>query len=168
MDSLQPDLQLRSRYQTAEASNGSCMCAVSGGKCGVQCNMLSLCCHQQPLQGSLIAHPRPAEMAALQALFRAALLPHPRVEALPAPSRYAMSAALPLAIFVAYHLINPDPRARGVFRDWRFLSLAGVLGTACTISYYVTGGSLLAAALTHWVPVCAWLFYLGGWQKLRA
>ena len=121
--------------------------------------------HMEPLPCFMSESPTGSS---LQVLFRAALLPHPRVDPFQPPLRYALSAALPLAIFVAYHLINPDPRARGVFTDWRFLSLAGALGAACTASYYLTGGSLLAAAVTHWVPVCAWLFLLGGWQKLRA
>ncbi|EIE19729.1 hypothetical protein COCSUDRAFT_44554 [Coccomyxa subellipsoidea C-169] len=105
-----------------------------------------------------------------EAIFRAALLPHPSVnpKAFPASfSQFALTAALPLAIFVAYHLVNPDKRARAVFWDARFLALAALLGAGCTASYYVTGGSLVAAALTHWLPVNLWLFLLGGWNKVQ-
>ncbi len=63
--------------------------------------------------------------------------------------------------------VNPDKRARSVFWDARFLVLAAVLGMGCTASYYVTGGSLVAAALTHWLPVNLWLFVLGGWNKVQ-
>lgn len=63
--------------------------------------------------------------------------------------------------------VNPDKRARTVFWDARFLALAALLGAGCTASYYVTGGSLVAAALTHWLPVNLWLFLLGGWNKVQ-
>jgi predicted Abi (CAAX) family protease len=56
--------------------------------------------------------------------------------------------------------VNPDKRARAAFWDARFLALATILGTGCTASYYVSGGSLLAAAFTHWLPVNLWLFLL--------
>jgi len=44
---------------------------------------------------------------------------------------------------------------------------AGVLGAACTGAYHATGGSLAAAAVTHWLPVNAWLLLLGGYAKTR-
>lgn len=57
--------------------------------------------------------------------------------------------------------MNPDKRARTTFWDARFLGLAAILGAGCSATYYVTGGSLVAAAVTHWVPVNLWLFLLG-------
>ncbi len=63
--------------------------------------------------------------------------------------------------------VNPDRRTRSVFWDPRFLTLAAVLGIGCTASYYVSGGSLVAAALTHWLPVQVWLFLLGGLNKTQ-
>ena len=63
--------------------------------------------------------------------------------------------------------VNPDRRTRAVFWDARFLTLAAVLGMGCTASYYVSGGSLVAAALTHWLPVQLWLFLLGGLNKTQ-
>ena len=57
--------------------------------------------------------------------------------------------------------VNPDKRARTTFWDPRFLALAAILGAGCSATYYATGGSLVAAAATHWVPVNLWLFLLG-------
>ncbi|KAK9839317.1 hypothetical protein WJX81_007713 [Elliptochloris bilobata] len=103
-----------------------------------------------------------------EAVFRAMLLAHPSVDGvLPGPARLAVAAALPLAVFVAYHLANPQEQARQTFWNWRFLVMAGVLGAACTGAYHATGGSLVAAAVTHWVPVNAWLLLLGGYRKTR-
>ncbi len=42
-----------------------------------------------------------------------------------------------------------------------------MLGAACTGAYHATGGSLAAAAVTHWLPVNAWLLLLGGYAKTR-
>ena len=115
-----------------------------------------------------------------EAVFRAALLPHPGVE----PHHFGgnsgggsgskVAAALmnlrwylpALAIFVAYHLVNPRARSRAVFSDTRFLMLAAAVGAGCTVAYIVTGGSLLAATIVHWVAVVTWLFALGGCRKL--
>ena len=61
-----------------------------------------------------------------QAVFRAMLLAHPAVDgALPGPLRLAAAAAMPLGVFVAYHLVNPQEQARQTFWDWRFLTMAG-------------------------------------------
>lgn len=49
----------------------------------------------------------------LQAIFRAAMLPHPKVNPASFPAStaaFAASAVLPLIIFVAYHLVRPSPR----------------------------------------------------------
>lgn len=50
----------------------------------------------------------------------------------------------------------------------RFLSLAAVLGAACTATYCLTSGSLAAAAVVHWLPVAVWLSVLGGYHRLYA
>ena len=66
-----------------------------------------------------------------QAVFRAMLLTHPAVDGLaPGAARLAAAAALPLALFVGYHLVNPQERARRTFWDARFLALAGA---ACQV-----------------------------------
>ncbi|GFR46422.1 hypothetical protein Agub_g7927 [Astrephomene gubernaculifera] len=103
-----------------------------------------------------------------EALYRAALLPHPAVDppsALTLPA-YSRAAVLPLLLFVASHLINPRRESRRAFRDWRFLTLAAALGVACTATHWATGGSLVACAVVHWLPVCVWLFGFGGYQRL--
>ena len=63
--------------------------------------------------------------------------------------------------------VSPDRRTRVVVWDARFLALAAILGAGCTAAYYVTGGSLVAAALAHWLPVQLWLFLLGGLDKTQ-
>ena len=50
--------------------------------------------------------------ACVQAIFRAALLPHPKVNPQsfpPSAAAFAASALLPLIIFVAYHLVRHRP-----------------------------------------------------------
>ncbi|KAG2492645.1 hypothetical protein HYH03_009061 [Edaphochlamys debaryana] len=103
-----------------------------------------------------------------EAVFRAALLPHPAVDPAGAlgPAAFARAAVGPLALFVVAHLANPRPQSRAVFQDWRFLALAGALGAACSAAYWATGGSLAAAAVAHHVPIVVWMFGLGGWQRL--
>eukprot|EP00955_Chlamydomonas_euryale_P094242 364840-Chlamydomonas_euryale.AAC.9 len=46
----------------------------------------------------------------------------------------AAASAAPLAVFVAWHVLNPaaPPEARSAFLDTRFLTMAAVLGAACT------------------------------------
>ena len=64
------------------------------------------------------------------------LLAHPGVDGvLPGPGRLAAAAALPLVLFIGYHLANPQPQARQVFWDWRFLILAGAPDTAATVQH---------------------------------
>ncbi len=83
--------------------------------------------------------------------------------------RYKAGSALCVQLLTStdYVQVNPDKKTRAVFWDARFLTLAAVLGIGCTASYYVTGGSLVAAALTHWLPVQLWLFLLGGLNKTQ-
>lgn len=80
---------------------------------------------------------------------------------------YCISLQLNTLMHVKRMQVNPDRRTRAVFWDARFLTLATVLGIGCTASYYVSGGSLVAAALTHWLPVQLWLFLLGGLNKTQ-
>jgi len=57
------------------------------------------------------------------------LLTHPAVDGVaPGAARLAAAAALPLALFVGYHLVNPQEHARRTFWDARFLALAGAPG----------------------------------------
>lgn len=100
-------------------------------------------------------------------LFRSALLPHPSVDGKLTPRAFACRSIIPLSLFVAYHLVNPRPQSRAVFYDVRFLSLSAVLGASCCAAYYLTNGSLLAASVTHWLPVATWLLLFGGLDKLQ-
>jgi len=71
-----------------------------------------------------------------------------------------------LVFAVPYHLDamhGPNP----VFDDPRFLTLALLLGIACS-GVYCTTGSLWLAAVTHWLPVWLWLSLFGGMPKLQA
>jgi predicted Abi (CAAX) family protease len=52
--------------------------------------------------------------------------------------------------------------ARDVFRDPAFLSLAFVLGNACSWAYVHSSYSLWAPVLTHAIPVTVWLSFLQG------
>lgn len=113
--------------------------------------------------GTLFLTPALAE----EAVFRALMLPHPSE----APSLLALgvSGGVALTIFVLYH--HPlqtaiAPRILPVFSHRAFLSMAGVLGAACSGTYYATG-SLWPPVLIHWAAVSVWYFKLGGYEKLR-
>ncbi|CEM19435.1 unnamed protein product [Vitrella brassicaformis CCMP3155] len=73
------------------------------------------------------------------------------------------------AIFVAMHPLNAvllRPEARRVFLNVWFLVLCGVLGvTAGTL--YLLSGRVWGPTLLHWFVVFPWLFFLGGYAKLR-
>ena len=76
------------------------------------------------------------------------LLAHPGVDGvLPGPGRLAAAAALPLVLFIGYHLANPQPQARQVFWDWRFLTLAGAPDTAATVQHVLGMSSEVALLL---------------------
>eukprot|EP00435_Cladocopium_sp_Y103_P055679 s2744_g18.t1 len=89
------------------------------------------------------------------------------------PTQWLWACAC-LALFVLYHIpfgyalarlgaLRDDGRT---FRDPRFIWLALVLGTACSMVYLVSG-NYWACVLVHWLPVCIWLLLLGGEQRLR-
>eukprot|EP00928_Gymnodinium_smaydae_P087683 TRINITY_DN71915_c0_g1_i1.p1 TRINITY_DN71915_c0_g1~~TRINITY_DN71915_c0_g1_i1.p1 ORF type:complete len:268 (+),score=64.31 TRINITY_DN71915_c0_g1_i1:50-805(+) len=114
-----------------------------------------------------------------EALWRAALLPQPRLASdaalSTAPSACWLRYVLGLTFFVAYHVpaawlltrLRVAPGAFRAFTDWRFLVLATGLGVACTVAYAASGGSLWAAAFVHWLPVNVWLLCFGGEALLR-
>lgn len=82
-------------------------------------------------QGKLCPEAEPG-----QAVFRAMLLAHPAVDGvLPGPLRLAAAAAMPLGVFIAYHLVNPQEQARQTFRDWRFLTMAGASRPPCSMHW---------------------------------
>ncbi|CAD7702535.1 unnamed protein product [Ostreobium quekettii] len=100
-----------------------------------------------------------------EAIFRVLLIPHPVAEADAGVGTVAAWVAASTCLFLAYHL-SPMHRPQRVFRDGRFLALAGALGLACAFVYRETG-SLWCAAATHGLPVTVWLYALGGLEILR-
>jgi hypothetical protein len=94
-----------------------------------------------------------------------------RVLLLPSPDQVSgldwwLRAVLPWVAFVLMHVFNPRKQSRIVFRDWRFLFLAGVLGFACTWAFYSSNGSIWAPVIVHWIPVVIWQFTFSGYPKL--
>eukprot|EP00929_Paragymnodinium_shiwhaense_P083563 TRINITY_DN4458_c0_g1_i2.p1 TRINITY_DN4458_c0_g1~~TRINITY_DN4458_c0_g1_i2.p1 ORF type:complete len:215 (-),score=12.47 TRINITY_DN4458_c0_g1_i2:340-984(-) len=85
--------------------------------------------------------------------FRAALLPDGQGRSLP-------DAFIALIAFLTFHLnfMHPAP----LFRDIRFLSLAAIVGTGCTVAYWSCGSSLWPPVFLHGIAVWAWLFCMGG------
>ena len=99
-------------------------------------------------------------------VFRVAWLPHPSEGVL--PTTWLVWAASGLVLFVINHPLNAltlAPRGNPTFFNPIFLSLAGLLGLACTLAYALTG-SLWVIVVLHWLVVMVWLFALGGEQKL--
>ncbi|MGI0487431.1 type II CAAX prenyl endopeptidase Rce1 family protein [Pantanalinema rosaneae CENA516] len=101
-------------------------------------------------------------------VFRVLLLPYPRAGV--TGQMWITWAIVSLILFVAYHAIV----ARTVAKQQRtstllhpiFLILTGLLGVACTLTYWLTG-SLLLITLIHWVVVVVWLTLFGGIEKLQ-
>jgi predicted Abi (CAAX) family protease len=98
--------------------------------------------------------------------FRLLLIPHPIETATSGvTSLYSIGS---LILFIIYHPLNAltfFKLGNPTFMDWRFLTLAGLLGIACTIAYLSTG-SIWTAVLIHWLVVVVWLKLLGGEQRL--
>ena len=102
-----------------------------------------------------------------QAVYRAALLPHPTSDKLQSLEAYCQASWLPLLTFVASHVVNPRAACRQTFRSWEFLSLATVLGVGCTAAYWLTKGCLWAPVLVHWLVQNVWICALGGAYRIR-
>eukprot|EP00930_Biecheleria_cincta_P067608 TRINITY_DN54318_c0_g1_i1.p1 TRINITY_DN54318_c0_g1~~TRINITY_DN54318_c0_g1_i1.p1 ORF type:complete len:167 (+),score=29.24 TRINITY_DN54318_c0_g1_i1:31-501(+) len=62
----------------------------------------------------------------------------------------------------SFHHLGPIK----IFADRRFLTMALGLGIASTYAF-VSSGSLWLAALTHGLPVWAWLSFFGGLEQLQ-
>ncbi len=99
-------------------------------------------------------------------LFRLLLIPHP-IETAVWGDIYR-SVVISLGLFVIYHPLNAltfFKAGNPTFMDWRFLTLAGLLGIVCSIAYLFTG-SIWTAILIHWLVVVVWLKILGGDRSL--
>jgi predicted Abi (CAAX) family protease len=78
------------------------------------------------------------------------------------------------AAFSLYHIVGSSPLAelegkigaKTIFCDPMFLSLAFVLGNACSFAYIRSGHSLWAPVLVHALSVTVWLSFLGGQSAL--
>jgi predicted Abi (CAAX) family protease len=95
-------------------------------------------------------------------LFRLLLIPHPIETAIFAD--IFKWSIISLVAFVIYHPLNAltfYPAGKPTFWDWRFLTLAGLLGAVCSIAYYNTG-SIWPSILIHWIVVVSWIKLLGG------
>ena len=99
--------------------------------------------------------------------FRMLLIPHP-IETAPLKSIYLWSL-ISLSLFIIYHPLNAwtfFKLGNPTFMDWRFLTLAGLLGAICTIAYLLTS-SIWSAVIIHWLVVGSWLKLFGGEQRLK-
>lgn len=74
------------------------------------------------------------------------------------------ACAVSLALFVGWHVVSGAfilTSAQDVFSDWRFLSLAGVLGFGLT-AMTLLSRSIWPAVAFHWLVVVAWKGLFGG------
>ncbi|PAX52717.1 CPBP family glutamic-type intramembrane protease [Brunnivagina elsteri] len=98
--------------------------------------------------------------------FRVLLLPHPNE--ITNWFKWSLWAFFTILLFVIYHPLNAKYFYKAgfpTFFNWVFLSLAALLGIACTIAYVLTGSFLVVVSI-HWVVVVFWLIFLGGIGKL--
>ena len=100
-------------------------------------------------------------------IFRVLLLPYPASQTL--STNNVCWSILSLLVFVIYHPANAltfFPQGKETFLDPVFLTLAAILGTACTLAYNLSG-SLWLPVLIHWLAVVLWLLCFGGLTKLH-
>jgi predicted Abi (CAAX) family protease len=99
-------------------------------------------------------------------LFRCLLLPHPIEGA--SFGNTAIAIFISTLLFVIYHPANALTfyrPGRPTFWDWRFLSLAGLLGLTCAIGYQLSS-SLWPPVTIHWLVVSIWIIWGGGRARL--
>jgi predicted Abi (CAAX) family protease len=95
-------------------------------------------------------------------VFRVLLLP--RDPSSMRRGRLLLVAGASLALYVASHPLNAflfRPQALGLFSSPAYLTLAALLGAACTAAYFISR-SIWPAVVMHWATVLAWLWLLGG------
>ncbi len=101
-------------------------------------------------------------------IFRALLLPHPSEHQ--SLGAIALWSGVSLVLFILAHPLNAlwvMTSRRATFWDESFLTLAGLLGVVCTLTY-LQSGSLWLPVLLHWVVVVIWLLALGGDRRMSA
>jgi predicted Abi (CAAX) family protease len=97
-----------------------------------------------------------------EVLFRLLLIPHPIETAV--FINIVKWSIISLGAFIVYHPLNAltlYSAGKPTFWDWRFLTLAGLLGAVCSIAYYNTG-SIWPPVLIHWIVVVSWIKLFGG------
>jgi predicted Abi (CAAX) family protease len=100
-------------------------------------------------------------------LFRLLLIPHPIETAIFID--IVQWSIISLVAFIVYHPLNAltfYSAGKPTFWDWRFLTLAGLLGAVCSIAYYTTG-SIWPSVFIHWIVVVGWVKVFGGRRLLR-
>jgi predicted Abi (CAAX) family protease len=78
--------------------------------------------------------------------------------------RVLLIAGGALALYVASHPLNAilfRPQALALFESPVYLTLATLLGAACTAAYFISR-SIWPPVAIHWLTVVAWLYLLGG------
>ncbi|MFX0145773.1 MAG: type II CAAX prenyl endopeptidase Rce1 family protein [Candidatus Hodarchaeota archaeon] len=99
-------------------------------------------------------------------IFRVFFVPHP-AQGYP-PRMTLLWAGIGLFVFILFHPINGlfiRSSARPLFTDPLFLTFAGLLGSACTAAYLISG-SIWPPMIIHWVAVTPWILLLGGGNAL--
>ncbi|MBD2181424.1 CPBP family intramembrane metalloprotease [Planktothrix sp. FACHB-1355] len=99
--------------------------------------------------------------------FRVLLLPHPTENV--STTKLVLWIFISLVAFIVYHPLNAIsffPAGLKTFFNPIFLSLAALLGGACTVAY-LQSGSLWLTVVIHWLVVVVWLLLLGGYRKLH-
>lgn len=99
--------------------------------------------------------------------FRVLLLPHPTENV--STTTLLLWIFVSLVAFIVYHPLNAIsffPAGLKTFFNPIFLSLAALLGGACTVAY-LQSGSLWVSVVIHWLVVLVWLLLLGGYRKLH-
>ena len=100
-------------------------------------------------------------------LFRCLLIPHPQEGVW--WLTLLLWSGFSLLVFVLYHPLNARTLYKAgypTFFNPTFLSLAALLGVACTCTYILTG-SIWPGTLMHWLVIAMWLLYLGGLERLQ-
>ena len=106
----------------------------------------------------VLVHPAFVE----ELVFRVVLLPQNTASM--RRRRVLVIAAAALALYVALHPLNAilfRPQAVALFESPAYLSLAALLGAACTAAYFISR-SIWPPVVIHWLTVMAWLYVLGG------
>ncbi|MEM9164513.1 MAG: CPBP family glutamic-type intramembrane protease [Cyanobacteria bacterium P01_F01_bin.4] len=98
-------------------------------------------------------------------MFRALLIPRPDAASSQSLGSWAIAS---LVIFIGFHPLNARflmTERRETFYNPIFLTLAGLLGVVCTLSY-LQSASLWPPVVLHWLMVIIWLLSLGGYGRL--